>query len=342
MAEETVLVTGASGFIAKHCILTLLARGFRVRGTLRRPEVQGPALKQLVATHGHDASRLEFIRTDLMSDEGWEAAVTGTVGILHVASPFPMRQPRNIDEVVRPARTGALRVLKAAKRAGIRRVVMTSSIVAVMFPVGPAPDRKLDERDWTDPKRRDLSAYILSKTLAERAAWDYVGGEGKGLELVTVNPGFVLGPALDDDLSTSLEAVRRMARGYYPAVPPVTYPIADARDVAEMHVTALLHQDAAGERFLCAEGDATFYDIARTVGATLPDVRWKLPRLEAPEFIIRAAALVDSSLKTVVPSLGGARRIENAKAKTRLGFQFRTPEDAAAEAARSLRRLRLI
>lgn len=342
MAEETVLVTGASGFIAKHCILALLSRGFRVRGTLRRPEVQGQTLKHLVKSNGQDPSRLEFVKADLMSDEGWDAAVAGCMGILHVASPFPMRQPRNIDEVVRPARMGALRVLKAAKRAGVRRVVMTSSIVAVMFPAGPAPDRKLDETDWTDPKRSDLSAYILSKTLAERAAWDYVNGEGKGLELVTVNPGFVLGPALDDDLSTSLEAVRRMARGYYPAVPSVSYPIADVRDVADMHVTALLHPDAAGERFLCAEGDATFTDISRTIGTTLPDIRWKLPRLEAPEFVIRASALVDSSLKTVIPSLGKPRRVENRKAKTRLGFKFRDPDDAAAEASRSLRRLRLI
>ena len=238
MPTAKVLVTGASGFIAKHCIAELLRNDFSVKGTLRD-------------MRRADASGVEFVSADLLNDDGWPQAMQGCTYVLHVASPFPLQEPRNPDDLIRPAREGALRVLKAATQAGIKRVVMTSSVVAITLPWPEAPQGHVfTEADWTNPERPDITTYIVSKTLAERAAWDFVKGEPRAPELAAVNPAIVLGPATDTDISSSHEVIKLMAKGAYPAAPKVGFPISDVRDVAATHVLAMTAPAAAGKRFL--------------------------------------------------------------------------------------------
>ena len=235
---ETVVVTGASGFIAKHIIAELLHRGYSVRGTVRKGT---NSLKVVTALNrvGVDTSRLTFATADLLSPGDWDNALQGASFVMHTASPFPIEQPADPDDVIAPARTGTLNVLGAATRNGIRRVVLTSSTVAVMYPTQYEAGHIFSEADFTDEGTSGLTPYIRSKTLAEKAAWEFVTSTPNAPELAVINPGFVQGPALDEDLSTSHELYRLMARGIYPAAPKVRFPVSDVRDVAVAHVQAL-------------------------------------------------------------------------------------------------------
>jgi nucleoside-diphosphate-sugar epimerase len=341
MDTETVLVTGATGWIAKFCIRALLDAGFRVRGTVRNLH-RADEVRRCTDPSGERAHMLEFAAGDLTRHDGWQTALAGCAYVLHVASPFPMRQPRHPEEVIAPARNGTLRVLAAAQSACVRRVVMTSSVVAIIYPSQSPADRPFTEADWTNPARTDISHYAASKTLAERVAWEFVRTAGSAPELTVINPGFVQGPALDADLSTSHRVIQMMARGKYPAVPRVGYSMADVRDVAAMHVVAMTHPQAAGQRFICANGFLTFREIATVVAQTLPDVARNVPTWEVPDAAVRALALFDRDLLAVLPDLGRRRLCDNRKAREQLGFTFRPPEEAVASAARSLRELRLV
>lgn len=342
MEDRQVLVTGASGFIAKHCMVALARQGFRVRGTVRDPARSADAVRRAVTDAAGGAFDITFVQADLERDDNWDAAVAGCSHVLHVASPFPIEQPKNRDEIVRPARDGALRVLRAATRAGIGRVVMTSSAVAIMHTTKHRPGHVYSEADWTDVARGDLTAYMVSKTLAERSAWDYVRATPGAPELVTINPGFVQGPALDGDLSTSLQVLQLMGQGKYPGAPAISFPVADVRDIASMHVLAMTHPQAAGERFLAANGSASLYRIGRIIAEECPDLKSKVPRFELPDLVVRAVAAFDRRLQAVLPELGSERVCSNAKARNMLGFRFRTADEAIRDAARSLRRLQLI
>jgi len=232
---KPVLVTGGSGYIAGFCIRQLIAEGFSVRATVRSLGREAEVREWLQVP----ADKLSFVAADLNSDAGWAEAATGVGGVLHVASPIPPTLPKNDDELVRPARDGALRVLKAAKAAGVARVVMTSSTAAITYGLDRSPSKPFDETSWTDPTHKDTSPYIRSKTIAERAAWDYVKGEGAGLELVAINPGAVLGPLLGKDFSASLEIVKKLMEGSLPGMPRFGFPIVDVRDIADLHIRAL-------------------------------------------------------------------------------------------------------
>jgi len=342
MATAKVLVTGASGFIAKHCIAELLRRDFAVQATLRNlsraDEVRGG-----IEHAGADPSSVTFAVADLLHDDGWEPAMEGCAYVLHVASPFPLNEPRDPEDVIRPAREGALRVLKAARRAGVKRVVLTSSIVAIDLPWPEAAvGHVFTENDWTNPERPDITSYVVSKTLAERAAWNFVKSDPAGPELTVVNPAFVLGPAPDPDLSTSHEVLRLMAVGAYPAAPKVGFPISDVRDVAITHALAMTHPQAAGERFLSANGFLRLIEVGRLLADTLPDLKSKVPRIELPDFFVRGLSLVDRRLKAVLPDLGFPRPISNAKSHKVLGQSFRSPQEAVKTAAASLRALHVI
>ncbi len=341
MATAKVLVTGASGFIAKHCIAELLRRDFAVRGTLRSMQ-RADEVRKSIGRAGADAGGVEFVEVDLLRDDGWQQAMQGCTYVLHVASPFPLQEPPNADDVIRPAREGALRVLGAATRAGVKRVVMTSSIVAITLPWPEAPlDHVFTEADWTNPERSDITSYVVSKTLAERAAWDFVKSAPQAPELAVVNPGFVLGPATDADLSTSHAVLKLMAEGAYPAAPKVGFPVSDVRDVAVTHALAMTEPKAAGERFLSAGGFLRLIEMGRLMVDVLPDLR-KVPRLEIPDWLVRGVALLDKRLKAVLPDLGHPRPISNGKAQRVLGQSFRTPQEAAKSAATSLRELHVI
>ena len=342
MPTAKVLVTGASGFIAKHCIAELLRNDFSVKGTLRDMR-RADAVRASVARAGADASGVEFVSADLLNDDGWPQAMQGCTYVLHVASPFPLQEPRNPDDLIRPAREGALRVLKAATQAGIKRVVMTSSVVAITLPWPEAPQGHVfTEADWTNPERPDITTYIVSKTLAERAAWDFVKGEPRAPELAAVNPAIVLGPATDTDISSSHEVIKLMAKGAYPAAPKVGFPISDVRDVAATHVLAMITPGAAGKRFLTANGFMRLIEVGRLVADALPDLKDEVPSRELPDWVVRLVALFDKRLKAVIPDLGHPRPISNAQAQRVLGQTFRSAPEAVKSAALSLRELGVI
>lgn len=342
MAGEKVLVTGASGFIAKHVIAELIRQGYPVHATLRdlkREEETARAIGNAGGTGGD----VKFFLADLMQDDGWDAALAGCSYVLHVASPFPLKNPKDPDEVIRPAREGAVRVLKAAAKAGIKRVVMTSSVVAITLPWPEAAQGHVfDETDWSNPERPDVTTYVVSKTLAERAAWDFIKGTPGAPELTVVNPAFVLGPAPDADLSTSHEVIRLMGTGAYPAAPKIGFPVSDVRDVAATHVLAMTTPGAAGQRILTANGYLHLFEMGQLIKQALPDLARKVPRGELPDVAVRALALVDGRLKAVLPDLGFPRPITNAKAQRLLGQTFRSPKEAVTAAALSLRALEII
>jgi len=342
MTAEKVLVTGASGFIAKHCIAELLRRNHPVRATLRNLG-RADEVRRSVALAGADAAGVELVTADLLSDAGWAEAMDGCTYVLHVASPFPITEPKDPDDVIRPAREGALRVLRAASDAGVKRVVLTSSVVAITLPWPEAPlGHVFTEKDWTNPERPDITTYVRSKTLAERAAWDFVKSEAKAPELTVVNPAFVLGPALDPDLSTSHEVLRLMAIGAYPAAPKVGFPISDVRDVAITHARVMTHPQAAGQRFLSANGFLRLYEIGQLLAATLPDLKRKVPKFQMHDFSVRVIALFDKRLRAVLADLGHPRHISNAQAHAVLEQSFRSPQEAVKAAASSLRALHVI
>lgn len=338
MTPSRVLVTGASGFIAEYCIAELMRAGYAVRGTVRDVARAGD-VRAAIARAGVDAGAMEFAAADLTSDAGWDAAVAGCSHVLHVASPFPLKLPRRREDLIGPARDGALRLLAAATRAGVARVVLTSSIAAIIYPSAGPQSREYTEADWTDPARTDISAYIASKAIAEKAAWDYVRATKGAPELAVINPGFVQGPALTRQLASSHEFVRQLATGVHPAAPRAGFPMVDVRDVAEAHVVAMTHPKAAGERFLLTDRYMTVFEMGQAVASALPDVAKRVPRFTAPDFLVRAMSFVDRDVTAVLPDLGIRRTCANAKARQVLGIQFRSSTEAVRAAATSLRSL---
>jgi dihydroflavonol-4-reductase len=337
--DETVLVTGGSGFVGVHCILRLLQDGYRVRTTVRSAAREDDVRAMLERGGAPADADVSFAVADLTSDDGWPAAVAGCQYVLHVASPFPLGVPKDEDELIVPARDGALRVLRAARDAGVRRVVLTSSFAAVGY--GHAPrSTPFTEEDWTDATA-DVGAYTKSKTLAERAAWDAVADGGP--ELAVVNPVGVYGPVLAPDYSTSVELVSRLMTGKVPGLPPLSYSVVDVRDVADLHVRAMTDPAAAGERFLAVSGEPmSTADMATVLRERLGERARKVPTRRVPAFLVRVASLFDPTLKLVVPELNKSKRVSSAKAQEQLGWKPRSREDAIVATAESLIDLGLV
>ncbi len=341
MAEPLVLVTGASGFIAKHIIAELLRRGYDVRGSIRSLD-KADGVRRAVASLGADVTGLTFATADLLSDAGWTEAAAGATFVLHTASPFPMQQPDEPGDVIRPAVDGTRRVLRAATAAGVQRIVVTSSTVAIFYGPGKPQGHVYSEADFSDDTRTDITPYIRSKTLAEKAAWAFVRGTPGAPELAVINPGFVHGPALDGDLSTSHELFRLMASGVYPAAPKIRFPVAHVRDVAIAHAEALRRPDAAGQRYLIGEGQLGLFDLGQIMSRELPDLKSKAPKLELPDMVVRGLAVVDKRMRTILPELGRVKNFTNAKAREGLGIAFHSADEAVTQSVTSLRSLRLI
>ncbi len=341
MSGERVLVTGGSGFIGMHCILALAKAGYRIRTTVRSLDRE-PGVRAALARGGLPAdAELDFVVADLMSDTGWADAVAGCTYVLHVASPFPGRDPKDEDDLIRPAREGALRVLKAARDAGVQRVALTSSFAAIGYGTEELT-RPYTEEDWTDPTAQ-VSAYVKSKTLAERAAWDFIDREGGSMQLSVVNPVAVLGPVLSADLSTSVELIGRLLNGAAPGLPKVTFAFVDVRDVADLHVRAMTDPAAAGERFLAASDDVlTVPQLAGILRDRLGYAARKVPKLTLPDWTVRVAAVFDPSLREIARRLGNNRRVSNAKAKSLLGWAPHSNDDLLVATADSLRQLGLV
>ena len=301
-----VLVTGASGFVAQHLILQLLARGHSVRGTLRSLK-RADEVRSVLAKFDPRAKDIAFVEADLSSDAGWDDAVLNCDFVQHDASPFPAVHPKDEMELIRPARDGALRVLKAAKAAGVKRVVLTSSMAAIAYGHGDGRAEVSDETMWSNPDGPDNTPYTKSKTIAERAAWDYVNGEGKGLELVTINPTGILGPALSADVSTSLEIPIRLLNGKTPGLPRLGFSFVDVRDVAECHVKAMEIPEAAGQRFLATEGFMWFGEAATVVRKASPAYDRESPKMTEPEWLLKVMATFQPIYTQVVTELGRTR-----------------------------------
>lgn len=332
-----VLVTGGSGFIGGHIILRLLAEGHAVRATLRDLS-RTSELRALLTAHGADGARVETVRADLMQDEGWAEAARGCDYVLHVASPLPVGQPDHPDDLIRPAREGTLRALRAARDAGVKRVVVTSSFAAIGY--GQAPRATpFDETCWTNPDAPQVPPYLRSKTLAERAAWDFISREGGGLEMATVNPVVVFGPALGPDLSASLVLLKVLLDGRLPAVPRIAFGVVDVRDVADLHMRAMTAPEAAGQRFLATAGQMSLREIAALLRTRMGRAGRRAPRFELPDLAVRLAALFSREARASVPMLGESRAGTSALAQQRLGWAPRPAEEAVLSAAESLVRL---
>ncbi|MBI1361644.1 MAG: NAD-dependent epimerase/dehydratase family protein [Alphaproteobacteria bacterium] len=332
---ERVLVTGASGFVAQHVILQLLDKGYEVCGTLRSLK-RADEVRGILAKHDPRASSLEFIEADLGADPGWASAVEGCTYVQHVASPFPAVHPKDENELIRPAVDGALRVLKAAKNAGVKRVVMTSSLAAIAYGHGDKRPDVADETLWSKPEGPDNTPYTKSKTLAERAAWDYVNGDGKSLELAVINPTGIFGPALSKDVSTSLEIPIRLMNGKTPGLPRLGFSIVDVRDVAACQVAAMTVPAAAGERFIASEDFLWFTECADILRKAFPAYDDKIPKQQVPDFVIRLMSMVQPIYKQTLTELGRTRRASNAKATRVLGVHFRPAKEALIASAQSL------
>jgi nucleoside-diphosphate-sugar epimerase len=342
---STVLVTGGSGFIAAHCILKLLQAGHTVRTTVRSRAREADVRAMLqrgelpVADSG---ARLTFVEADLLGDAGWAEAVAGCERVLHVASPFPEGIPKSADELIVPAREGTLRVLRAARDAGVKRVVLTSSFAAVGYG-HPAQAAPFDETSWTDPDSGDVAPYAKSKTLAERAAWDFIAKQGGALELAAVNPVMVFGPVLGPDFSTSILVIQRMMDGAIPGLPKLCFGAVDVRDVADLHLRAMTDPAAKGERFLAVAGDfLTMRDAARILKKHLPDAARRVPTFQLPNFMVRLAGLRDPAVKQIVPELAKPKNASSGKARRLLGWAPRSSEEAIVATGESLIRLGLL
>ena len=344
---STVLVTGGSGFIASHCILQLLAAGHRVRTTVRSLQREGAVRDMLKMGGAEPGDRLAFFAADLEQDAGWAEAVAGCDYVLHVASPFPPGLPQHEDELIVPAREGTLRVLRAARDAGIKRVVVTSSFAAIGYGQNERQG-PFNETDWTNLNGENLTAYAKSKTLAERAAWDFIASEatnrkGGPLELSVVNPVGVFGPVLGPDYSTSILMVQRFMDGAVPGCPRLYFGVVDVRDVADLHLRAMTHPAAKGERFLAVAGDfMSMVDIAKVLKRRMGAAAKRVPTRELPNWIVRLAALRDPAVKLILPELGKKKNATNEKARSVLGWSPRSNEEAIVATAESLMRLGLL
>ena len=330
---ETVLVTGGSGFLGGWCLVELLRRGYEVRTTVRDLSRE-PQVRAAVGSEVDAGDRLTVLAADLRSDEGWEQAVEGCDHVLHVASPFPPSQPKDPHELIVPARDGTLRVLRAALEAGVGRIVLTSSVAAIGGGA-QSPSRPLTEEDWTDLANPDLSPYVQSKTIAERAAWDLIRDSGHADRLAVVNPGAILGPVIGESRSYSLEVIERLLKGM-PGVPRIGFNFVDVRDVADLEIRAMTSPAAGGERFIAVARFAWMAEVAEVLRERLGPAAAKVPTRTVPNLLVRAMAIFDPGVRSIVGQLGKELVYSSEKARTVLDWSPRQLEETILDTARSM------
>jgi len=319
-----VLITGASGYIGKHITLQLLNQGYGVRASVRNlaksAEVRDAVRPHLLDSSNLD-SRLTFVELDLEKDSGWDVALQGIDVLMHTASPFPLASPKDENDLIRPAVDGTLRALKAAKSSGVKRVILTSSMAAIYGRELSTGVSEYDETMWTDvthPVGR--GAYTKSKTLAEKAAWDYIKSDAPEIALTTINPVLVLGAPLDKNFGSSISVVERILKGSDPMLPDLKFAIVDVRDVAKMHVDAIKIEETKGERILSSSETKSFVEIAKYLKSIYPQS--KVKTTQAPTAIIKLLSIFDGTIKTILPQIGKPMKINNAKAKRLMGMNF--------------------
>lgn len=332
---ETVLVTGGSGYIGSWCVIGLLQQGYVVRTTVR-DLAKADAARAAIASVVDPGNRLSFHAANLTSDDGWDAAVDGCDYVLHVASPLGVAEPKDPDVLIKPAREGARRAISAAIKAGVKRVVQTSSVAATSRDEH-AGDWTADESVWTDPQGRGVSAYAKSKTLAERAAWELIETAGGKTTLATVNPALVLGPVISRDFSDSVQVVERILTGRIPGLPRLGFNIVDVRDVADLHIRAMTAPQAAGQRFIAAANYAWMTEIAAILKSGLPSAAAaKVTTRRVPDVVLRIVGLFDKELGSVAPGLGRRHDFNSGKAQKLLGWKPRALNETILDCANSL------
>lgn len=309
--NERVLLTGATGFLASHCIVALVEAGYSVRGTVRSLE-RGQALLKRLPLSDEQRTRVELVTADLSKDDGWAEAMRGCRYVMHVASPVPGSPPKDPQTVIRPAREGTVRVLKAAIAAKIERVVMTSSTAAVVWGNLRDGSKTYDETQWTT-LGPDVGAYETSKTLAEKDAWETV--KGSSTELVTINPALIVGPVLDPDASVSGEVVRLLLAREIPGVPDLGYAMVDVRDVANVQVQALTKPDIAGKRFLVGGRHVQMEEVAQLLSAHFGPKGFKVPTRRIPRWVLKVVALWQPAARLTANELGKRQDITDALAR---------------------------
>jgi dihydroflavonol-4-reductase len=332
----TILVTGGSGYIAGYLIRQLAAEGWTINTTVRSLAKES----RVRALLGVPEAQLRFFAADLSDDAGWAEAVAGCSHVAHVASPFPPHAVKHEDELIVPAREGAVRALRFARDAGVTRFVMTSSMAAIAY--GHEGRTRFTEADWSKTDSSDISPYPKSKTLAERAARDWVAAEGGALEFCTVNPAAVLGPVWSDDFSPSIEMVKKLLEGALPGYPRLGFGIVDVRDVADLHVRALNAPGMAGERFVASGPFYMMADVGRVLRERLGTAARKVPTRNLPDFLVRLFALFDPMVRQITGELGRVRDGDSTHAREVLGWQMRPPEESIVDTARSLIDLGLV
>jgi nucleoside-diphosphate-sugar epimerase len=344
---DRVLLTGISGYLGGHVALQLLEAGFIVRGSVRDLK-RSEKVRQTLGAAGADVSRLEFVALDLMSDKGWEEAMQGVRYVQHVASPFVTSMPADKMELITPAVEGTRRALEAAfaaKTAGspaVERVVLTSSMAAVVYGHDKTRTAPFTAADWTNLQGRGVNAYIESKALAEKAAWEVADKHGRRKDLAVVNPGAILGPLLDEDPGTSVALIQRLLNGTVPAAPNIAFTVADVRDVAALHLAAMLKPEAGGNRFPVGNGNYPIMQIAEILRAAFPQYARKLPRFQAPDWLVRLIAIFDKDVRSTLGELGVTKRLDPSDALKLLGRPFIAVKDTVTETARSLIAQKLI
>lgn len=338
-----VAVTGASGYIALHVIAELLDAGYAVRGTLR-DMARGDSVRAALSRQT-ETSNLSFVQCDLMSDGGWDAAFAGCQYVHHIASPFPIAEPKDHDDLIIPARDGALRALGAAARAGVKRVVMTSSVAAIGY--GQKGKEDFTEADWSNVEA-DIGAYAASKTLAERAAWDFMktlpdgGTDIAAMELVTINPSLVIGPLIDPDGSASIELVRKLLAREVPGCPKFGICLVDVRDVAAAHVTAMTSPRAPGNRYICSTEFRWMAQLAEQLNNDFGPMGYPVSTRVLPNFVVRLVGLIDAAVGRIVPELGQRKNYINDAIRKDLNWQTRAMDLTVRETGESLLALKVV
>ncbi len=335
MSAQTILVTGASGFLASHILLQLLKDDYIVRGSVRTA-AKGDHIRKVLEGHGADTTNLSFVELDLMQDAGWDAAMQGVDYLLHTASPFVTSAPKDPDEIIKPALNGTRRALNAALKADVKRIVLTSSMVAACHGHPKSRITPYTEADWTNPDGADVTPYILSKTLAEQEAWKIMEAAGRRDDLTVINPGFILGPLLDKDIGTSGAIIQRMMNGDFPGTPDIYFSVVDVRDAAELHILGMHDEASFGHRVFSAGPALSMQGLAKSLAESLPAYAKKIPTRRMPNLLVRLVGLFDGDVKTAVYQLGLKHHMDTSLVEPLLGRPLISTDEAVRTMGQSL------
>ncbi|MBR10505.1 MAG: nucleoside-diphosphate sugar epimerase [Rickettsiales bacterium] len=331
---KKVLLTGVTGFLGSHTTIQLLEKGYHVTGTLRNMS-RADSMREVIAKHTSKVENLAFAEADLEDESIWLTLCKDKDFVMHIASPFPRKLPKNDDELIRPAKAGVLNVLNASSKLGVKRVVITSSTGAVVYGNSKGKHNEFTESDWTDvSNKKDTTPYFRSKTIAEKAAWDFIEQDNSGLELVTVCPGAILGPVLEQDFGTSANIVIKALDGSSPALPNIGFDMVDVRSVADLHVRAMENALAANQRYIGSSGFSKFSEVADVLRKAYPTK--KVPKVTLPDFMVRLFSNFDKTLKPILIDLSAERRVNHSKAVNELGWKPLSNEEAILSCARSV------